>query len=277
MYDKMKKEGKKGIPDMKVVVPYVRSNVLKNTRIVFSSIIPTNCVPESHHLWTLAESLGAQVSRELNFDKKQRTTHVVASKQGTAKVNAARRHKGIHIVSLDWLLCCAERWEHADERLFPLAKDSQATPGENEKNAYSYHDSVVVKSRFKRPRSSKKKQNDKEKQKKEDNFSERIFVEAGLSLSQDDIEDMDREVEAACSEESEVEADNSASSDSSSTGESLSSGDYPRGWKKLKKCEEDEDIDIERDLMTSDSSDADTIGSVDEEIAEAVKQEFGNC
>ncbi|GBN21801.1 RNA polymerase II subunit A C-terminal domain phosphatase [Araneus ventricosus] len=277
IYDKMKKEGKKGIPDMKVVVPYVRSKVLKGVRIVFSSVIPTNCVPESHHLWTLAESLGAQVSRELNFDRKQRTTHVVASKQGTAKVNAAKRHKGIHVVSLDWLLCCAERWEHADERLFPLAKDSQATPGENENSSFSYHDSVVVKSRLKRPHSSKKKQNDKEQQKKEDKFSERIFVEAGLSLSQDDIEDMDREVEAACSEESENEADNSASSDSSSTGESLSSGDYPRGWKKLKKCEEDEDIDDERDMVTSDSSDADTIGSVDEEIAEAVKQEFGNC
>ena len=55
-------------------------------------------------------------------------THLIAARLGTAKVNEARRLKspGIKIVTPDWLWCCAERWEHIDERLFPLEKK---TPG----------------------------------------------------------------------------------------------------------------------------------------------------
>ena len=55
-------------------------------------------------------------------------THLIAARLGTAKVNEARRHKSsaIKIVTPDWLWCCAERWEHIDERLFPLEKK---TPG----------------------------------------------------------------------------------------------------------------------------------------------------
>lgn len=35
--------------------------------------------------------------------------------------------KGVHIVTPDWLWCCAERWEKVDERMFPLNKTSQVT------------------------------------------------------------------------------------------------------------------------------------------------------
>lgn len=265
MYNKMKKDKQKGIPDLKMVVPYVRQKVLKKkTNIVFSSIIPTNCVPEGHYLWTLAESLGARVTRELELENLElRTTHVVASKQGTVKVNLAKRQKGIHIVSLDWLLCCADRWEHADERLFPLA-DSDGNESE------ALNNSITAKLKAKKFNSLKRK-HDREESKEEDQFSERIFVEAGLSLSKEDIEDMDKEIDEACSDESvSGESDESLSSSSI---ESLSSGDYPKGWKKRKK------VDVtaqEQDNETAETSDAETIGSVDEEMAEAVKQEFGN-
>lgn len=264
MHNKMKKDKQKGIPDLKMVVPYVRSKVLNKTNIVFSSIIPTNCVPEGHYLWTLAESLGAQVTRELELEKsEQRTTHVVASKQGTVKVNLARRHKGMHIVSLDWLLCCADRWEHADERLFPLA-DGDASESD-------LNNSITAKARAKKFNSLKRKHDQEESKDEDDKFSERVFVEAGLSLSKEDIEDMDKEIDEACSDES-VSGESDESSSSSSI-ESLSSGDYPKGWKKRKK------VDVtapEQDNETAETSDAETIGSVDEEMAEAVKQEFGN-
>lgn len=280
-YDKIKNAGKKAIPDLKVVVPEMRRKVLKGCNIVFSSVIPTNLLPETSHFWTLAESLGAQVSVDLLLDtSKNRTTHVVASKLGTAKVNTAKRHPDIHIVSLDWLFCCAERWEHADERLFLLKKDSTPPSIDGNKPFDSnlentFYDPTTGKSikgwpGAKRPHRAMKKKSRKSRSKEED-FSERIFVEAGLSLSQEDIEDMDREIEEACSEESEKESQGNSSSESTSE-ESLSSGDYPKGWKRPRK--EVPDIDVND--ANGESSDADTIGSVDEEIAEAVKQEFGS-
>ncbi|GFY40470.1 RNA polymerase II subunit A C-terminal domain phosphatase [Trichonephila inaurata madagascariensis] len=275
LFEKINTDGVKTIPDLKEIVPSVRRNVLKNVNIVFSSVIPTNCVPENHHIWTLAESLGARVFKDLHLEKtRKKTTHIISSKPGTAKVNAARRQSDIHIVTLDWLFCCAERWERVDEKLFQLPKELP-TSGDS---VHPFNNSAVMKSRFKRTHGSKKKLNEKEqlKKEKEDKFSERIFVEAGLSLSKEDIEDMEREINASCSDESDDENSKSASSDSSSSSvESLSSGDYPRGWKKRKKCDP-EDVDEEIEREPSESSDADTIGSVDEEIAEAVKQEFGN-
>lgn len=278
LFEKINTDGVKTIPDLKEIVPSVRRDVLKNVNIVFSSVIPTNCVSENHHIWTLAESMGARVFKDLHLEKtRKRTTHVISSKPGTAKVNAAKRQNGIQIVTLDWLFCCAERWERVDEKLFPLPKEL-STSGENENSVHPFNNSAVMKSRFKRTHSSKKKLNEKEqlKKEKEDKFSERIFVEAGLSLSQEDIEDMEREIDASCSEESDDEHSKNTSSDSSSSSaESLSSGDYPRGWKKRRKCDPG-DVDEEMEREPSESSDADTIGSVDEEIAEAVKQEFGN-
>ncbi|GFS82711.1 RNA polymerase II subunit A C-terminal domain phosphatase [Nephila pilipes] len=279
LLEKINTDGVKTIPDLKEIVPSLRSGILKNVNIVFSSVIPTNCVPEDHHIWTLAESMGARVFKDLHFEKSsKRTTHVISSKPGTAKVNAARRQNEIHIVTLDWLFCCAERWERVDEKLFPLPKELP-TSGENENSVHRFNNASVMKSRFKRTHGSKKKLNEKEQLKnEEDDFSERIFVEAGLSLSKEDIEDMEREIHACYSEESDDEDSKNASSDSSSSSvESLSSGDYPRGWKKRRKCDPDgEAIDKDIERESSESSDADTIGSVDEEIAEAVKQEFGN-
>lgn len=277
----MKAEGKKGIPDLKVIVPAVKRKVLEGCNIVFSSVIPTNLHPETSRFWTLAESLGARVSLDLvlDDDAENRTTHVVASKLGTAKVNAAKKHEGIFIVGLDWLFCCAERWERADERLFTLKKDVPPLFLEGSKQfegsvENSFYDPLTGKSLkgwlgSKRPHSEKKRKSRKKAE--EEEFSERIFVEAGLSLSRDDIEDMDREVEEACSENSDKESNSSNSSDSSE--ESLSTPEYPRGWKRPKQ----DFTDLEE--ITGDaeeSSDVDTIGSVDEEIAEAVKQEFGS-
>jgi len=50
----------------------------------------------------------------------EKTTHLVAIRKGTAKANAARKDANIKIVNPEWLWTCAERWEHVDERLFPL-------------------------------------------------------------------------------------------------------------------------------------------------------------
>jgi len=84
--------------------------------------------------YTVARSMGAFVSDKIipplkpgsasTSKEALPTTHVVAARLGTAKVNEARRYKGIHVVTPNWLWCSAERWERPDEKLFALCKKS---------------------------------------------------------------------------------------------------------------------------------------------------------
>lgn len=133
MYDKMKQDAEgivlpQEIPDLKRVIPYVRKKVLKGVRIVFSGVIPTNLPLEKSRIFHVAKSLGAEIQTQLVPRKKDNkaiaTSHVVAARLGTVKVNEAKRCRGIHIVTPEWLWCCAERWERVNEMLFPLTKET---------------------------------------------------------------------------------------------------------------------------------------------------------
>ncbi|GLH06019.1 CTD nuclear envelope phosphatase 1 homolog [Gryllus bimaculatus] len=106
------------MPDLKSVIPYVRRKVLCGTRLVFSGLVPTNVPLEKSRVYQVARSLGAVVSSDID----SKTTHLVAIRSGTAKVNTARRMKNISIVTPEWLWGCAERWEHIEEKLFPLGR-----------------------------------------------------------------------------------------------------------------------------------------------------------
>uniref|UniRef100_A0A224Z889 RNA polymerase II subunit A C-terminal domain phosphatase n=1 Tax=Rhipicephalus zambeziensis TaxID=60191 RepID=A0A224Z889_9ACAR len=121
IYDQMTSEEGGRIPDLKHVVPYVRRKVLKGVHIVFSGVVPMNQPAEKSRAWQVAKSLGATVSRDLCPG----VTHLVAARLGTAKVNKARRMPGVHVVHPSWLWCCAERWEHVAEALFPLRPPSR--------------------------------------------------------------------------------------------------------------------------------------------------------
>jgi RNA polymerase II subunit A-like phosphatase len=112
-YDKME-SGE--VPDLKKVIPMVRGRVLKGCKLVFSGLVPTHIKLEQSKAYQIAKSLGAEVTQELQED----TTHLVAVRPGTAKVNAGRRKKNLKIVTPDWLWSCAERWEHVDEKIFAL-------------------------------------------------------------------------------------------------------------------------------------------------------------
>ncbi|KAI1285469.1 RNA polymerase II subunit A C-terminal domain phosphatase [Halotydeus destructor] len=115
------------IPDLKEIVPRVRRRVLQGVNIVFSGVIPTNMPKEKNQAYVVAKALGANILNDvvLNGSPFEKTTHVVAAKFGTAKVNMALRNKkhGISIVNPLWLYECSERWEHVDEQLFALGKD----------------------------------------------------------------------------------------------------------------------------------------------------------
>jgi RNA polymerase II subunit A-like phosphatase len=104
-YDRRQGSGK--IPDLKDVIPSVKRVSLKGTSIVFSGVIPTNIPVERSKPYLVARSLGAEVTERIT----RKTTHLVAARTGTAKVNEAKkRAKNVHLVTPDWLWCCAERW-----------------------------------------------------------------------------------------------------------------------------------------------------------------------
>lgn len=121
MYDQYQQEAGH-VPDLKHIVPYVRRKVLKGTHLVFSGVVPTTEPPETSRAWQVAKSLGALVSRDLGPG----VTHLVAARYGTAKVNKARRMRGVRLVHPTWLWCCSERWEHVAEGLFPVTPPNQS-------------------------------------------------------------------------------------------------------------------------------------------------------
>ncbi|KAK2701822.1 hypothetical protein QYM36_019535 [Artemia franciscana] len=126
MYDDFLKKGDKKLPDLKTVIPYVRSKVLAGVNIVFSHVIPNTEVLEKSRPFLVARSLGANVTKDIvprrPSQKGDATTHVIAPILGTAKVKKAQQLKYIKLVTPDWLWACAERWEHVVEGLFPVTE-----------------------------------------------------------------------------------------------------------------------------------------------------------
>ncbi|KAL1513002.1 hypothetical protein ABEB36_002490 [Hypothenemus hampei] len=176
LFDKME-SGK--IPDLKKVIPYVKGQVLKGCKLVFSGLVPTHYKLEDSKAYQVARSLGAEVQLEIDDE----TSHLVAVRPGTAKVNAGRRKKNLKIVTPDWLWCCAERWEQADERIFPLnakgSKNRHPPPhcsSPEHVPTYPEHDTPALRKRTPSGR-----------------FMDTI--NPLMSFSRDDIANMDKEVE----------------------------------------------------------------------------------
>ncbi|KAI4468785.1 rna polymerase ii ctd phosphatase [Holotrichia oblita] len=232
------------VPDLKQVIPNVRAHVLSGCNLVFSGLVPTHIKLMNSKAYQVARSLGANVTQDLQED----TTHLVAVRPGTAKVNAGRRRKNIKIVTPDWLWTCAERWEHVSEIIYPLnrrgSKNRHPPPHcsspEHVPN-YPVHDSPAIRKRTPSGR-----------------FMDTI--NPLMSFSSDDIADMDKEVEDMLDDDSEsddeakrkhtlrqeieithkIEEENSSSS-----GESLT-GEYPRGFKRSRSShKKDGAIDTE--------------------------------
>eukprot|EP00092_Neocalanus_flemingeri_P023037 GFUD01024971.1.p1 GENE.GFUD01024971.1~~GFUD01024971.1.p1 ORF type:complete len:799 (+),score=264.70 GFUD01024971.1:65-2461(+) len=110
-------------PDLKTVIPYVKRKALAGVHMVFSGVVPTQIPMERSKPFLLARSLGATVSSKVDIQ----TTHLVAARLGTAKVNDARKQGAISIVTPDWLWACSERWERVCEKLYNLTKHSSVT------------------------------------------------------------------------------------------------------------------------------------------------------
>ncbi|KAH8261273.1 hypothetical protein KR044_006260 [Drosophila immigrans] len=109
------------IPDLKIIVPKIRCEVLRGQNLVFSGLVPTQMKLEQSRAYFIAKSLGAEVQSNISKE----ITHLVAVNAGTYKVNAAKKELNIKVVNANWLWACAERWEHVEERLFPLDRKSR--------------------------------------------------------------------------------------------------------------------------------------------------------
>lgn len=256
-YDKME-SGQ--VPDLKKVIPEVRKTILNDTKLVFSGLVPTHIKLEQSKAYQVARSLGAIVTQDLEMD----TTHLVAVRPGTAKVNAGRRKKNLKIVTPDWLWACAERWTKVEEQLYNLnnkgSKNRHPPPHCSSPEHTVVFDEITTETPGRKRTASGR-------------FMDTI--NPLMSFSSADIADMDREVEDIFNEsESDGESSNkkpvpecdevflteevldavqnvnSKGSDesSSSSGESMT-GEHPHGWKpheiQSRKRSREDDADDE--------------------------------
>ena len=258
-YEIYEQSEKKRVPELKEVIPRVRSQVLKGCKIVFSGLVPKNINFKDSRPYYIADSLGAVVSDELNDD----CTHLVAVKPGTDKVSMARKYPKLKVVTPNWLWICAERWEKVEEDLFPLNVEvkNYSPPSHCSPDRFDGDDVVVSTGGLKRKRDVK--------------FIDTI--NPLMSFSSADIADMDREVEdifndgkldstllnwfyglfnyldseSDSSDDEEKEKQNVLSKMSRSSSSSSSSDSYtaesPTGWKKKRKSVNDDDDDDDDD------------------------------
>ena len=332
------------LPDLKQVIPRVRKCVLRGVNVVFSGVIPTNIPPEKNKLFNIAKNFGANVTTDLVLSGSPKTTHLVAAKWGTAKVNTCIKTKNIFIVRPEWLYCCAERWERVDERLYPLEKDmttaererERSTPKRSQETKGLMKDSLVPKTEgmttyatydpktgkrirpetqntfletnseieIKRGGSDVNQQNlEKSRQIQPHNMLEFSPLSG---FSSNELQSMGKEVDDACSEgdelstgntdsDSELDVENLTDNKSEkrqivSSSDESNDSECPKGWNKSKKTKrrhplELEEVndstkdsqDFERRRAVDDdeeSTDNESIGSIDEEMALAVEREF---
>ena len=115
--------------------------MLHGCSLVLSGVVPTGVPVHSSRIFRLATSLGAKVSESVVtrttcategdvYAPQERTTHVLATKFGTAKVRKAQRDERIRVVNPLWLYSCAESWERVPEQPFLLREnqDFQSHP-----------------------------------------------------------------------------------------------------------------------------------------------------
>lgn len=101
--------------DVRQVLKTVRKDVLKGCKIVFSRVFPTQSQADNHHLWRMAEQLGATCSTELDPS----VTHVVSKDSGTEKSHWALKHNKF-LVQPGWIEAANYFWQRQPEENFSV-------------------------------------------------------------------------------------------------------------------------------------------------------------
>ncbi|XP_007487884.1 RNA polymerase II subunit A C-terminal domain phosphatase isoform X1 [Monodelphis domestica] len=132
-YDKYLNKEIQEAPDIRKIVPELKSKVLADVTIIFSGVCPTNFPIERTREHYHATALGAKINKNLilSADDPNKATHLIAARAGTEKVRQAQECKHLHVVNPDWLWSCLERWDKVEEQLFPLKEDYIKTQREN--------------------------------------------------------------------------------------------------------------------------------------------------
>ncbi|KAM4539566.1 RNA polymerase II subunit A C-terminal domain phosphatase isoform 2-T2 [Odontesthes bonariensis] len=137
-YESYLKKDASEMPDIRRIVPELKSKTLEGTTLAFSGLYPTNYPMERTREFYHAKALGAMIGKNLILSSQEpnRTTHLIAARAGTEKVRQAQGCKHLHVVSPDWLWSCLERWERVEEQLYPLKEDYSKTPRSNSPAAF---------------------------------------------------------------------------------------------------------------------------------------------
>ncbi|NXP79995.1 CTDP1 phosphatase, partial [Ramphastos sulfuratus] len=132
-YDRYLRRETQEVPDIRKIVPELKSKVLADVTILFSGLYPTNFPMEKTREHYHATALGAKIVKNLvlSADAPDKATHLIAARTGTEKVRQAQDCKDLHVVNPDWLWSCLERWDKVEEQLFPLRDDYIKTHREN--------------------------------------------------------------------------------------------------------------------------------------------------
>ncbi|KAL9126407.1 MAG: hypothetical protein Q9217_004535 [Psora testacea] len=131
------------VPDIKAVMPAVKSKVLGSTVIVLSGMVPLGMDIACTDIAIQATSFGAKVEEEVT----KTTTHLVAARNRTQKVRTAmRRGKGrIKVVSPQWLYGSINSWSKLDEQpyLLDVEESKNGTVEEEDDDLWSESESLA--------------------------------------------------------------------------------------------------------------------------------------
>ncbi|KAM9633463.1 RNA polymerase II subunit A C-terminal domain phosphatase isoform 2-T2 [Trichechus inunguis] len=138
-YDRYLNKETEEAPDIRKIVPELKSKVLADVAIIFSGLHPTNFPVEKTREHYHATALGARILTNLVLspDDPNRATHLIAARAGTEKVRQAQECRHLHVVNPDWLWSCLERWDKVEEQLFPLRDDYARTQRETSPAAFA--------------------------------------------------------------------------------------------------------------------------------------------
>ncbi|KAJ4840968.1 hypothetical protein Tsubulata_018162 [Turnera subulata] len=103
--------------DVRQVLKTVRKDVLRGCKIIFSRVFPTQFQADNHHLWKIAEHLGATCTTELDPS----VTHVVSLEVGTDKSRWAVKHNKF-LVHPRWIEATNFFWQRQPEENFPVSQ-----------------------------------------------------------------------------------------------------------------------------------------------------------
>lgn len=114
------------VPDIKVIMPQIKRQVLDGVVLVFSGVLPLGTDTQNADISLWAKSFGAVIATKIG----SKTTHLVAGRNRTAKVREATRYPKIKIVTTQWLLDSLTQWKHLDEEpyLVPVHPEDRAEP-----------------------------------------------------------------------------------------------------------------------------------------------------